>query len=69
MEVSGQLHALAAISPGKEHLVPIDRRLGEPQSQSGHSVKEKKSQPLPGILIVLVEYFVLKTCNTMVVLF
>jgi hypothetical protein len=34
MEVSGQLHALAALSPGKETPVPLDRRLGGPQSRS-----------------------------------
>jgi hypothetical protein len=27
---------------------PLDRRLGGPQSQSGHDVEEKNSQPLPG---------------------
>jgi hypothetical protein len=32
---------------GKKH--PVDRRLGGPQSQSGHSGKEKNSQPLPRI--------------------
>jgi len=26
----------------------LDRRLGEPQSQSGHGGKEKNSEPLPG---------------------
>jgi len=28
---------------------PLDRKLGGPQSQSGHSGEEKKSLPLPGI--------------------
>jgi hypothetical protein len=27
----------------------VDRRLGEPQSQSGHSGEEKNSQLLPGL--------------------
>jgi hypothetical protein len=27
----------------------LDRRLGEPQSQSGHGGEEKNSQSLPGI--------------------
>jgi hypothetical protein len=27
----------------------MDIRLGGPQNQSGHSVEEKNSQPLPGI--------------------
>jgi hypothetical protein len=33
--VSGQLHASVALPPEKEPLVPIDRRLGGPQCQSG----------------------------------
>jgi hypothetical protein len=36
MEVSGQLHALAALPPGKELPLPTDRRLGGLQSQCGH---------------------------------
>jgi len=35
MEVSGQLHAPAALPPGKEPWYPLDRRLGGPQSRSG----------------------------------
>jgi len=35
MEVSEQIHAPAALAPGKEPPVPLDRRLGGPQSQSG----------------------------------
>jgi hypothetical protein len=49
MEVSGQLHAPAALPPEKETLVPLDRRLGGPQSHSGHGGEEKNSQPPPGI--------------------
>jgi hypothetical protein len=49
MEVSGQLHAPAALPPGKEPLVPIDRRLGGPESRSGHGGEEKNSQPQPAI--------------------
>jgi hypothetical protein len=49
MEVSGQLHAPAALPPGKGLLVPLDRRLGEPQSRSEHSGEEKNSQPPSGI--------------------
>jgi len=37
MEMSGQLHALTALLPGKESLVPIRWGLGEPWSQAGHS--------------------------------
>jgi hypothetical protein len=46
--VSGQLHAPAALHQGKEPLLPLDRRLGGPQSRSGHGGEEKNSQPLPG---------------------
>jgi hypothetical protein len=48
MEESGQLHAPAALPPGKEHLV-LYKRLGGPQSRYGHGIEEKNSQPSPGI--------------------
>jgi hypothetical protein len=47
MEVSGQLHAPAALPPGKEPWYPLDRRLGGPQSRSGRGGEEKNSQPPP----------------------
>jgi hypothetical protein len=34
MEVSGQLHTLAALPQGKSPWYPLDRRLGGPQSRS-----------------------------------
>jgi len=49
MEVSGQLHALAALPLRKDPLVPLDRRLNEPQSSSGRGGEEKNSQPSPVI--------------------
>jgi hypothetical protein len=49
MEMSGQLHAPAALLPGKEPLVPLDRRLGGSQGRYGHSGEEKNSKPLPGL--------------------
>jgi hypothetical protein len=49
MEVNGQLHAPAALAPGKEPLVPLDRRLGGPQSRYERGGEEKNSQPPPGI--------------------
>jgi hypothetical protein len=49
MEMSGQLHASAALPPGKEPLVPIGGRLGGHQSRYGRSGKEKNFQPLPGL--------------------
>jgi hypothetical protein len=35
VEVSGQLHASAALPPGKVFRYPLDRRLGGPQSRYG----------------------------------
>jgi len=49
MEVSGQLHAPAALPPGKRPWYPLDRRLGGPQIQSGHGGEEKNSHLLPGL--------------------
>jgi hypothetical protein len=49
MEVSGQLHALAALPLGKEPPYPLDRRLGGPQSRSGRGGEEKNSQPPLGL--------------------
>jgi hypothetical protein len=43
MEVSGQLHALADLPPGKEPRHPFDRRVDGPQSRSGRCGEEKKS--------------------------
>jgi hypothetical protein len=48
MEVSGQLHTQAALSPGKEYLI-IYRRLVGLQSSSALSGEEKNSQPPPGL--------------------
>jgi hypothetical protein len=41
MEMSGQLHVPAALPPGKEPPVRLDRRLDGPQSQSGRHGKVK----------------------------
>jgi hypothetical protein len=49
MEASGQLHAPAALSPGEDPLVLIDRRLSGPLSRSGRGGEEENSQPLPDI--------------------
>jgi len=44
MEVTEQLHTPAALPPGKDPPVhPLDRRLGEPLSRSGHGGEEKNS--------------------------
>jgi hypothetical protein len=45
MGVSGQLHAPAALPPGKEPLVPIGYEAGWAQSQSGRGGEEKNSHP------------------------
>jgi hypothetical protein len=52
MEVSGQLHAPAALPPRKETL---DRRLSEPQSRSELGSEEKNSQPLPGLELPIIQ--------------
>jgi hypothetical protein len=55
MEVSGQLHAPAALPPGKEPLVPTDRRLGGPQSRYGRGDEQKNTQPLPGLELPIIQ--------------
>jgi len=49
MEVSGKLHAPAALPQGKSPWYPVDRRLGGTQSRHGRGGEEKNSQPPPGI--------------------
>jgi len=54
MEVSGQLHAPAALLSGKRPRYPLDRRLGESQSGSTRGGDMKKI-PVPagnGLYIV-----------------
>ena len=41
MEESGHLHASAVLSPGRYCLVPVERRLGGPESLPGHFGEEK----------------------------
>jgi hypothetical protein len=48
-EVSGQLHDPVALPTEKEPPVPIDRRLGGPQSRSGCCGVEKNLLLLSGI--------------------
>jgi len=40
MEVSGQLHTLAALTLRKKPQYPLERSLGGPHSQSGYGSKE-----------------------------
>jgi hypothetical protein len=46
MEVSGQLHAPAALPQEKSPWYPLGRRLGGPQSRSEHCSVEKNFQLL-----------------------
>jgi len=46
MELSGELHASATLPlQGKSYWYQLDKRLGGPQSQSGHGGKEKNLCP------------------------
>jgi len=45
MDVSGQLHSPAALSPRKEPWYKLDRRLGGPQNRSGRDDEEKIPSP------------------------
>jgi hypothetical protein len=47
MEVNGQLHAPAALFPGKKRLVPTGQEAGWAPDRSGRDGEEKNSQPLP----------------------
>jgi hypothetical protein len=49
MEVSGHLHAPAALSPGERY--PLDKSLGGSQKRSGRGGEEKEipSADMPGI--------------------
>jgi hypothetical protein len=50
MEMNDQLPTPTALPPGTENpWYPLDRKLGELQSQSGHGGKEKNYQPPLGI--------------------
>jgi hypothetical protein len=55
MEVSDQLHAPAALPPGKGPLYPLDGKLGGPQIRSGRGSEEKNSQPLPGLELPIIQ--------------
>jgi hypothetical protein len=53
MEVSGQIHASAALPPGKDPQYPLDRRLGGPQSRSGRCGVENR---IPAVQPVACRY-------------
>jgi len=46
MEMSGQVHSPAALSPEKGHIYSLDGGWVGPQSRSGRCGEEKNSQPL-----------------------
>lgn len=49
MEVSGQLHVMATLPPGKDTRCPLNRSLGGFYSWTGLSEKEINLLPLPGM--------------------
>jgi hypothetical protein len=55
MEMSGQLHAPAVYPQAKSSWYPLDRRLGEPQSQFVSGGEKKNSQPLPGLEPLIIQ--------------
>jgi len=55
MEVSGQLHAPVALSPGKTHRYVLDRRLRGPQRWSGQGGEEKNLQHKISVISKLIK--------------
>jgi hypothetical protein len=53
LEVSGQLHAPAALLPGKSPRYPFYRRLGGPQSRSGRYGEVKIFYPIGTRTLIL----------------
>jgi len=49
MEISGQIHAPAALFAGKNTRYPLYRRLDGPQNQSGRFEENKSLFHLPGL--------------------
>jgi hypothetical protein len=56
MEVSGQIHAPAALPPEKEPQYPLHKRLGGPQSRSEHSGEERHLLLVTGFEPRVLEY-------------
>jgi len=44
MEVNGELHTLAVLSPGMAQQYPLNRKMGRPQNQCGSFMEERISQ-------------------------
>jgi hypothetical protein len=77
MDVSGQIHAPAALPPGKEPQYSLDRRLGGPQTRSGRGGEEdpilyRKSKPDPSshdlVTIISILNDLIAHCSVSVVL-
>jgi hypothetical protein len=62
--VSGQLHAPAALPPGKSPQYPLYRRLGGPQSRSERNGEVKILDPTgtrtPNVIVVGFNFFEIK---------
>jgi hypothetical protein len=58
MEVSDRPHALAAFPQGKERLYPFNRRLGWPQSRSGHFAEQTYHLHLPGFFSYYTDFVI-----------
>jgi hypothetical protein len=56
MEVSSQLHAPAALPPGKRSRYLLDRRLGDKESLSGRGGEEKNDLAAAEIRTPVVQY-------------
>jgi hypothetical protein len=63
MEVSGQLHAPAALPPGKQPLEPIGKESGWAPERYGHGGEEKNSEPLPALETLIIQA-VAQRCTT-----
>jgi hypothetical protein len=55
MEVSGSFTARPLYPQGKNPWYPLDRKLGGPQSRSGHGGEEKNSQSLPRLEPLMIQ--------------
>jgi len=55
MEVSGSFILQSLYPQGNNPWYPVDRKLGEPQSQSGCNGEQKNSQPIPGLKSLIIQ--------------
>jgi len=52
MEVSGEFHDLAALTPGKNSWYPLDKRMRGTQNLSRESGEQKNTHRLPGRMVI-----------------